>query len=513
MIYPIGIQSFSDIINKGFVYVDKTAHIYNLASTGKNYFISRPRRFGKSLLISTMEAYFSGNKHLFSGLALEKLENDWFEYPVLHLDLNSRNYTDENALIAELNYHLEQWESLYGDEKKDREVEERFRHIINKAYEKTGRQVVILIDEYDKPILQTLENEDLQNKFRNILKSFYSVLKTKDALIKFAFITGVTKFSKLSIFSDLNNLNDISRDNRYIDICGITETEIHKYFETSVENLAKANKLSINDTYLKLKEQYDGYHFEHNTVGIYNPFSLLNTFDRQKFKDYWFETGTPTFLVNILKRSCYNLNNLQKEEITADLLGSVETMKSNPLPVIYQSGYLTIKGYNERFDMYKLGFPNKEVEKGFTQFLLPYYLPSDQNKNGVFIANFVNYVEEGNAEEFLKLLQTMLCDSDYRIQGDKELYFQNSMYLIFKMMGFYIEVEHATAVGRIDVIVKTDDYIYVIELKLDSSADKALQQIEEKEYAKPFANDKRKLFKIGINFSSKTRNIDEWKIK
>lgn len=513
MKYPIGIQNFESLINDGYIYVDKTELIYNLVSTGRYYFLSRPRRFGKSLLISTMEAYFSGKRELFRGLALYDLEKDWTEYPILHLDLNSRLYENAESLRLELNKHLEMWEHLYGDEFKDRALEERFYHIISKAYEKTGQRVVILVDEYDKPMLQAIGNAALQDEYRNILKAFYSVLKTQDRYIRFAFLTGVTKFGKVSVFSDLNNLDDISMDERYIEICGITEQEIHDRFDDDVAALGQKYNITKEECYARLKKRYNGYHFETNTIGIYNPFSLLNTLNKLKFGDYWFETGTPSFLVQVLQNADYDLNDLQNEPVSADLINSVDSMARNPIPVIYQSGYLTIKGYDEEFRMYNLGFPNEEVENGFIKYLLPLYTPVEERKTEFYIANFVNDIRKGRVDSFLERMQTLFADGDYRITGKMEKYFQNSMYLIFKMMGFYVDVERTTSRGRIDIVMKTKDYIYVMELKLDGTAEDALRQIEDRGYAEPFRNDPRQVYIIGVNFSSELRGIEEWRIK
>ena len=513
MIYPIGIQDFEKLRTDGYVYVDKTALIYKLATTGSYYFLSRPRRFGKSLLISTMEAYFRGKRELFKGLAIEHLEKDWKEYPILHIDLNSRRYENAESLRLELNKYLEIWERRYGDEFKDRALEERFFQIIAKAYEKTGQRVVILVDEYDKPMLQAIGDEALQDEYRNTLKAFYSVLKTQDRYIKFAFLTGVTKFGKVSVFSDLNNLDDISMDNRYIDICGITEREMHRYFEESLHELAAGEHLTYEETCDRLRLLYDGYHFEVDTVGLYNPFSLLNTLNKHKFGDYWFETGTPSFLVYLLKQADYNLNNLQEEMVSADILNSVDSMSKNPIPVIYQSGYLTIKDYDREFKIYRLGFPNKEVENGFIKYLLPLYTPIEENKSVFYIANFISDIERGNPDGFMERLQSLFADSDYKITGKMEKYFQNSMYLIFKMMGFFTEVERTTSRGRMDIVMKTKDYIYVMALKLDGTADEALKQIEDKGYAEPFKTDGRQIYKIGVSFSSETRGIEVWRIE
>ena len=373
MKYPIGIQSFPDIRERGFVYADKTAYVYRMALMGKYYFLSRPRRFGKSLLVSTMEAYFLGRKELFKGLAMEKLETEWKAYPVLHLDLNAQNYVDENALHEELDKHLVIWEQTYGIAiDKSLSPETRFYNVIRNIYQQTGSQVVVLVDEYDKPLLSTIDNETLHTSYRNTLKAFFSVLKSLDACIRFAFITGVSKFSHVSIFSDLNNLNDVSMDAHYADICGISEQELHAYFDSSIHELADANGMTYEETCEQLRRQYDGYHFLQNSVGIYNPFSLLNTFAKGAFNDYWFATGTPTFLVKLLQQNDYELSELQEIYVSASTLTSTNEDYDDPIPVLYQSGYLTIKGRDPYMGL-RLGFPNEEVERGFFDFLLPYY--------------------------------------------------------------------------------------------------------------------------------------------
>ena len=362
MKYPIGIQNFEKIRNDGYVYVDKTALIYDMIDNGSYYFMSRPRRFGKSLLISTMDAYFSGKRELFEGLAVEKLEKNWTKYPILHLDLNTAKYDEKDSLNNVLDDFLKNMEMLYGTFPSETTLELRFKGIVKRACEKTGQRVVILVDEYDKPMLQAIGNEELTEEYRKTLKAFYSVLKTQDGYIKFGFLTGVTKFGKVSVFSDLNNLNDISMDARYQTICGITEDEIHRYFEKPLNELAEAYDISYDEVCAKLKENYDGYHFLEKGVGMYNPFSLLNTLSKTKFGSYWFETGTPSYLVELLKGYDYELPNLTDEQVDTDILNSVDSMSKNPIPVIYQSGYLTIKDYNPRFGIYRLGFPNKEVE-------------------------------------------------------------------------------------------------------------------------------------------------------
>ena len=512
-IYPIGIQNFEKIREDGFVYVDKTSQIYDLVHTGSYYFLSRPRRFGKSLLVSTLEAYFSGKKDLFKGLAIEKLEKDWTMCPILHLDLNTSKYSKSANLDSVLNKQLSQWESIYGKDSTEDSVDLRFMGIVQRAAEQTGQRVVILVDEYDKPLLNTIEDDELQSIYRKTLKAFYSVLKTQDKYIKFALLTGVTRFGKVSVFSDLNNLKDISMDGRYVDICGITESELHDNFDNEVATLADIQHLTKEDCYAKLKDLYDGYHFEVNTIGIYNPFSILNTLDSNKFGDYWFETGTPTFLFDVLKDTKYNLSDIDNAEASSYDLASLETLKSNPIPVIYQSGYLTIKDYDEEFGTYTLGFPNKEVEKGFFGRLLPAFIPAEETSSAYEIKQFVKDVRSGNAEQFMQRLQAMLADNSYQIVGKMELYYQNVVFAIFRMLGFFTEVERSTSNGRMDIVVKTTDYIYIFELKLDKSAEEALQQINDKNYAAPFAMDKRKIYKIGVNFSSETRGIDKYVIE
>lgn len=512
MKYPIGIQNFGEIRRNGYAYVDKTALLYKLVSEGKYYFLSRPRRFGKSLFLSTLKSYFCGEKELFDGLAVSELEHDWKSYPILHLDLNSREYKEESSLEAELNRHLETWEKLYGDEYKERALEERFIHVINHAYEKTGKQVVILVDEYDKPLLQAIGNDALQAAYRSKLKAFYSVLKTLDAKIRFAFLTGVTKFGKVSVFSDLNNLIDLSFDRRYSSICGITESELHDNFDESVRQLAETNGLTQDECYKKLAKDYDGYHFDYDTPGIYNPFSVLNTLASGRFRDYWFETGTPSFLVYQLKKTEYPLESMTEEELTTDTLNSIDIMDENPLPLLYQSGYLTIKSYDKEFDCYQLCFPNREVEQGFIRYLLPFYTPKTKDKSSYAISHFVKDVRGGDAEGFMRRLEGFFANGDYQVMGDLEVYFQNTLYVIFRMLGFYVEVERHTTNGRMDIVLQTPDYVYIMELKINQSADIALQQIEEKGYAKAFMNDSRKLFKIGINFSTEKKLIDDWKV-
>lgn len=511
--YPIGIQNFESLRREGYTYVDKTALVWQLASQGRYYFLNRPRRFGKSLLISTLEAYFEGKRELFEGLAISRMEKEWKRFPVLHLDLNAKKYDSREALLKMLNMHLERWESLYGDTThSDRDVDERFARVIRQAYEQTGNPVVILVDEYDKPMTMNLNNEPLQDEYRNILKAFYGVMKSSDRYIRMGFLTGVTKFSKVSVFSDLNNLRDISMLPGYTTVCGLTEQEIRDNFDGEVEQLAEASRMTKDECYAELHRRYDGYHFCENSEGMYNPYSVLNTLVSRHFGDYWFETGTPTQLIELLKSTSYNLNNLLDGEVSAQLLGSVDSIKQNPVSVIYQSGYLTIKGYDERFQEYRLGFPNTEVREGFIKCLLPLYTNQEKDTTQFSIARFVREVEGGQPAAFMTRLAAMMADTDYRIVGNGELYLQNFLFVFFRLLGLYVEVERATSDGRTDMVVQTQDYIYLLEFKLDQTADVALRQIDEKGYALPFSADTRKLYKIGVNFSSQQRRVDDWKI-
>ncbi|MBR1872539.1 MAG: AAA family ATPase, partial [Bacteroidales bacterium] len=499
MLYPIGIQDFENIRRDNYVYVDKTDLVYNLShGSGKYYFLSRPRRFGKSLLVSTMEAYFSGKKELFEGLAVADREKDWTEYPVLRFDLTGQSYSDTGALDDALNVQLVSLEKKYNIEDKPVSVASRFRNLIETAYNITGKPVVILIDEYDKPIVDNLGNDELVETFRGQLQGFYSVMKAKDACIRFGFLTGVTKIGKLSVFSGLNNLKDISMDARYTDICGISEKDLRKYFDESVGELAQANGLTAEECYAQLAEMYDGYHFSENSAGIYNPFSLLNTFDSLRFKEYWFETGTPTFLVKVMQETDYDVTSLSDQEIDAPTLMDVDTVYHKPVPLLYQAGYLTIKGYEPEFGVYHLGFPNREVKHGFLNFLTRYYTPSRADSGIMLVSRMLKDLRRGDAEGFMRKLEALFAKTSYQIQGDSEKDFQYAMYIILELMGEYVEVEKATSNGRIDVLIQTKEYIYIIEIKINDTAEAALQQIEEKAYARRFSGDKRKLFKIGI---------------
>ena len=508
---PIGIQTFEKIRRGGYLYVDKTELMWQLASSSVPNFLSRPRRFGKSLLLSTFEAYFQGKKELFEGLAAEKLEEKWEKYPVLHMDLNARRYERAEDLIAMLNQFLEKWEAVYGTEKQDRAPEERFGYVIQRAYEQTGKGVVVLVDEYDKPLLQAIHNETLLEEYRAILKAFYGALKSKDSCLRFIFLTGVTKFSQVSVFSDLNQLNDISMDYDYGTICGITHEELVSNFQPEIGILSKANGMNEEETVLQMTRQYDGYHFHPYAEGVYNPFSVLNAFFKKEFGNYWFQTGTPTFLVNSLQKADYDLRTLMDGvEASASTFTEYRAEADNPIPLIYQSGYLTIKNFDQRFKIYTLGFPNDEVRYGFLNFLVPFYTPVTDDKKNFYIGKFIQELEKGDIDSFMQRFEAFFADFPYELNDRTERHYQVVVYLIFKLMGQFTQCEVRSAKGRADAIVQTPDYVYVFEFKLNGTAEDALQQISEKGYADPFKADSRQVLKVGVEFSAETRNVKRW---
>lgn len=508
---PIGIQTFDKLREGGFLYVDKTAMIYQIASTSTPYFLSRPRRFGKSLLISTFEAYFQGRKDLFQGLAIEQLETKWEQYPVLHLDLNARKYETAADLTAMLNQYLEKWELLYGQEKEDRSPEERFAYVIERACTLTGKQVVVLIDEYDKPLLQAVLDENLLDEYRKTLKAFYGVLKSADRYLRFVFLTGVTKFAQVSVFSDLNQLNDISMKSPYAALCGITKEELVKTFLPELERLAKRRGISLQEVIDLMERQYDGYHFHPEGVGMFNPFSVLNAFDAEEMGYYWFQTGTPTYLVDLLKQSDYDIRLLiDGVEVLASAFSEYRAETNNPLPMIYQSGYLTIKGYDDDVKLYTLGFPNDEVRYGFLNFLVPYYTNVSNDETGFHIAKFMRELKSGDVEAFMERLKIFFSGIPYELSDDTERHYQVIFHVVFTLLGQFIRSEVRSSRGRADAVVHTPTAIYVFEFKLDGTADAALKQIDEKGYLIPYTLDGRKLVKVGVNFSKETRNIDEY---
>ena len=512
MLYPIGIQDFESIRRNGYVYVDKTALIYRLATTGRYYFLSRPRRFGKSLLVSMMEAYFSGKKDLFEGLAVSGMEKDWTVYPVLRFDLSGEDYSRPDVLDAVLSRCLKKWEDLYGVPERSSTLSSRFKDVIEAAVAKTGRPAVVLIDEYDKPIVDTLWDENLSETVRVQLQGFYGVMKAMDGSIRFGFLTGVSKLGKLSVFSGLNNLKDISMDARYSDICGISEKELRKNFADSVKELAHANGLTEKECFAKLTEMYDGYHFCEKSEGVYNPFSLLNTLDSLHFRKYWVSTGTPSFLVKSLIQGNYRLAEMESLQVPESVLSGVYSRKPDVISLLYQTGYLTIVGYNPATERYTLGYPNKEVEDGFTDTLSEYFTPVRDNWSELSADKFVEDIRRGDVQMLMRRFTAFFADMDYRIQGKAELYFQNTMYVMLKLLGQQVAVERHTSNGRIDILVQTDRYVYIIELKRDRDPQDALDQIDEKGYDWPFLAGDRKVFKIGASFSSATRRLENWSV-
>ncbi len=507
---PIGIQNFEKIRNDGYLYVDKTEFVYRLATTGSYYFLSRPRRFGKSLLISTLHAYFEGKRELFDGLAVSRLETKWERHPILHLDLNTEKYDTPESLDNLLNNALAQWEKLYGSEPTEVSLSLRFAGIIRRACEQTGHRVVILVDEYDKPMLQAIGNEALQDEYRSTLQSFYGALKTCDGYIRFAMLTGVTKFGKLSVFSSLNSLKDISMRKDFHAVCGITEQEFRDNFAPYVRRMSDELDLTPGEVLSEMARMYDGYHFVPNCPGLYNPFSVLNALDAQTFGSYWFATGTPTYLVKLLRLHDYNLQSLSDEYVTEDILNSIDVASTNPVPVIYQSGYLTIKDYDPEFRTYRLGFPNEEVEDGFFRFLLPFYTSVDRVEAPFHIQKFVEEIRAGQPEAFLHRLKSFFADTPYELVKKLENHYQNVLYILCKLLGVYVRAEYHTSAGRIDLVLQTRDYTYVIEFKLDGTAEEALEQIMDKSYSLPFDTGTTRVFRIGLNFSSETRNIEKW---
>ncbi|MDD6100019.1 MAG: ATP-binding protein, partial [bacterium] len=523
MKYPIGIQSFDQIRNDGYVYVDKTALIYQLVTTGKIYFLSRPRRFGKSLLVSTLEHYFLGHKELFKGLAMEQLEKDWLEYPVFHIDFNGDDFEQEGILQKRIEDYVGNWEEIYGKGPHAQTIGNRFAYVLEQAYKQTGRRAVVLVDEYDKPILDVLDSGSttlqngkeilLEEQHRNILKGFYSVFKGADPHLQFVLLTGVTKFSQVSVFSGFNQPDDISMIEDYEALCGITKEELLTVFAESIRELAQKWKITEEEVKTKLERQYDGYHFSENLLGVYNPFSLLNCFKHKKMADYWFASGTPSYLVRLLNHTQEHINELVHRYYRPEEFVDYKADVEQPLPMIYQSGYLTIKDYNPRRNTYLLDFPNQEVQNGFISVLSAGYFKTITPGNS-WIQDVIDALESGDVAKLEKLLTALLAETSYRMQrkGDPiecERYFQYTIYLVLRMISIYsVFIEKEQSQGRVDCIVETSDYIYIFEFKLDGSAEQALQQIKDKGYAKPYLTDPRQLYQIGVNFSSETGTIE-----
>ena len=528
MKYPIGIQSFEQIREDGYVYVDKTALIYELVSKGKIYFLCRPRRFGKSLLISTLENYFLGHKELFRGLAIDSLEKEWAQYPVFHLDFNGCNYDKDGELEKRILGSLETWESQWGKDTINKELGARIAHVLKQAHEKSGRRAVVLVDEYDKPLLDVIDTDytgllngketKLEDIHRGILKALYSVFKLADKHLQFVLLTGVTKFSQVSVFSGFNQPNDISYDSRFDALCGISKDELLSVFKEQIKELGEANGMTEEETIEKLKRKYDGYHFSDGMNDVFNPFSLLNCFQKRRFMDYWFSTGTPTYLMRLLANNHENINELAGKEYSVAEFVDYKATKQKPLPMLYQSGYLTIKGYNPTFDVYRLDFPNEEVRSGMVALLASDYF-SDENYSNSWLIDVTRALYSGDLEKFRLQLTGFLSNISYRFQCKQdarecERHFQYTFYLILQLLGKYnTYVEKETSQGRIDCVLECPDYVYIFEFKLNATAEVALNQIDEKGYAQPYAADKRKIYKVGISFSSDTGTVNDFAYK
>ncbi len=528
MKFPIGIQTFEQIIDDGYVYVDKTALIHELVHSGKIYFLSRPRRFGKSLLVSTLKAYFQGKKECFKGLAIDSIEKDWAEYPVFHIDFNGSNFTEPGTLERKLEGTISSWERDYGKDPDYTDLGMRFAHVLSQAHRKYGRRCAVLIDEYDKPILDVLdtgihtkageEEMLLEERNRDVLKGFYSVFKAADADLQFVLLTGVTKFSQVSVFSGFNQPADISMDARYETLCGITQDELELYFAEPIRKMAENYALSEKKMKERLKLHYDGYHFSEKMTDVYNPFSLLNAFDKRIIRDYWFSSGTPTYLIRLMNHFNENLDEMTGKYYEPEEFIDYKATVEKPLPMIYQSGYLTIKDYKQDRGTFLLDFPNNEVKKGFVSLVAADYLKPKRESVNSWIQEVLDALEAGEPETLRKQFTSFLASIPYTMRRkqdevERERYFHYTFYLIFRIISVYtVYTEKQQSEGRVDCIVETGGYVYVFEFKLDGTADEALRQIEEKGYARPYEADPRQVFRIGAGFSSVTGTVSDWKV-
>ena len=517
---PIGIQDFEKLRKGNCLYVDKTQYVYQLAQTDSPYFLGRPRRFGKSLFLSTLKAYFEGKKDLFEGLKITELEKEWKQYPVFYLDFNRESYIDLDSFNAVLDKNLRRLEKVWGKDKADTTPAIRFSGLIERACEKSGKHVVVLIDEYDKPLISTMDDITLNENIRKILKGFYGILKAEDAYLKFVFLTGVTKFSQISVFSDLNQLDDISLDENFAEICGISETELLQNFQPEIQALANRRNLTCEQAFSELKKRYDGYRFAKVSEDLYNPFSVLNTFKKLDFAYYWFATGTPTFLVKHLTKTGFDIPILENNvAIDANSLMDYRAENEDYIPLLYQSGYLTIKEYDNELDEYTLGFPNEEVKYGFLNELLPQFTPSFGTSSSKFSATgFIKLLRIGDIESTMKMLQAYFATIEYDAIPKKlqvEKFYQFVFWQLFTLMGQFVQTEVKNNKGRADAVVKTADSIYIFEFKMDdnATAEAALAQINSKDYAIPYSIDHRNIVKIGVEFSQTEKGIKRWLIE
>lgn len=512
--YPIGIQTFSTIIEEGYIYIDKTQYIKRLKDSGKFYFLSRPRRFGKSLLVSTLEAYFEARSDLFKGLAIYDDVSGRNPCPVLKFAFNTLDAKSQTSLDTFLDIVFSRYEKKYGCDSNVRELPQRFENLLENAFVQTGRKVAVLIDEYDAPLLNTLERPELCERYRDTLKAVFSVLKSYDRFVEFAFVTGVSRFSHTSLFSGANNFIDISFEDEYAGVCGITERELKDHLADSIKEFAMKSQVSEEEVLGMLKESYDGYHFSQSGPDIYNPFSLLNALKSKKVADFWFKSGTPSYLIGILKRDDFFLPDLDCIETIESGLSVKESYLHNPVALLFETGYITIKSYNDEKGLYSLGLPNKEVAESFSHALMPIYSGYSDVECDRLIVKMRSAVVDGDAEKFMELLQTFLEGNPYgnTEMAKRESYFRNNLFLIFRALGFLPRSEEQTCSARMDVMLRTRRFIYIFELKTDGRVNKAMHQIEEKGYARPYAHGDKTVIKISANYSTARNNLDSWQI-
>lgn len=511
--YGVGEQSFEVMREGGFQYVDKTSFIEKIIRKGQYYFLGRPRRFGKSLFLSTLKCFFLAKKDLFKDLYAELIDWEWKTYPVLYLDLNVGEYSEPWHLENRLNSTLSLWEEEYGIEKKNDDPSIRLEYDIRRIYEKTGMKIVILVDEYDKPLVNTLDNPELFESYRKTLAAFYSNFKSSAEYLRLVFLTGVSRFGHLSVFSGLNNIDDISFDDSFSAVCGITEQELYDNFKTGITLLSDKFQISESDIKLELKKRYDGYRFSAHGQDMYNPYSIVNVMNKEEFRSYWTYSGQPTILIQQLRKFNVNLEHIISVKCRLDALMGLDLNNSNPISLLYQTGYLTIKNYDNRRDIYTLGIPNIEVEEGFLSYILPFYATISNDDSMVLVFHLIDNLNDGDANTFMEGIKSMFSSVSYDMNMEREQNLHNALLILMKLLGLEVQTEYRTSNGRIDLFIKTEKFYYIIELKLDKSAQEALDQINRKDYALPFSTDGRKIIKIGVNFSTKTRTISEWIIE
>ncbi len=509
--YPVGEQSFEQLRRGNFLYVDKTQYIEQINRGGKYYFLGRPRRFGKSLFLSTLKCFFEGKRELFKGLYIDSIDWDWEPHPVLYLDLNTGNYRKDGEFEEIVGNQLLKWERDYGVTPESDNLSVRFQNVIQRAYEKTGQSVVILVDEYDKPLVNSLHDRERFEDYRSALAALYSNFKSSADYIRLVFLTGVSRFGKLSVFSGLNNISDISFDIDFSAICGITEEELLDNFQEGIAILAQFRKKSKKEIISELKRKYDGYHFSEISPDIYNPFSLLNTFAKKTFRNFWIESGTPTLLVEQLKKKHVDLQTMGDVWKDQSSLAGLSYDDMDPIALFYQTGYLTIKSFDEESGLVKLGFPNEEVSEGFFKYILPFYANLHSQDSMVYVTDLIADFSKGDVDALMKRLQSLFAGFPYDLGIESEKDVRNALYIVFKLVSLRVDAEYRTSDGRIDILVRTRDYVYIIELKYNGSAEEALSQIKRKEYHLPWSVDNRTVIAVGINFSSEKRRIDDWK--